>query len=65
MHDVPSEPLINLEARSRDEQGTRLVARADTDTVDFDKLGDTVRIERTPRAQTREREMLRQPWLLD
>jgi hypothetical protein len=65
MHDLHSEPLINLEAQSHNEEGKRLVARADSDPVDIDKLGDTVRIERTPRARTPEREMLRQPWLAE
>jgi hypothetical protein len=65
MHDIPSEPLINIEARAHDEQGKRLVARADSDAVDIDKLGDSVRIDRKPRAQTPEREMLRQPWLAE
>lgn len=63
MHDVPSEPLIDLEARSRDEQDKKLIAHSDT--VDVDKLADTVRMHRPPRAQAPQREMLRQPWLLD
>ena len=63
MHDVPSEPLIDLEARSRDEQEKRLVANPET--VDVDKLADTVRMQRAPRAPAPQREMLRQPWLLD
>jgi len=62
MHDVPNEP-IDLEARSRDEQEKRLVAAPET--VDVDKLADTVRIERTPRVQAPQREVDRQPWLLD
>ena len=49
MHDVPSEPLIDLEARSRDEQDKRLIAP--NDTVDVDKLADTVRMQRPPRAE--------------
>ncbi|HUE15501.1 MAG TPA: hypothetical protein VMR25_15150 [Planctomycetaceae bacterium] len=63
MHDVPSEPHIDLEARSRDEQDKRLVAGSDT--VNVDELADTVRIQRTPRVQAPQREMDRQPWLLD
>ncbi|HEX4070788.1 MAG TPA: hypothetical protein VHX68_06445 [Planctomycetaceae bacterium] len=63
MHDVPSEPHIDLEARARDEEGKRLIALSDT--VDIDELADTVRIERTPRAQSPEREMLQQHMLLD
>jgi hypothetical protein len=63
MHDVPSEPLINLEVSSRDEQGKRIIGLSDT--VDVDQLADTVRIERAGRAQSPDREMLRQPWLLD
>jgi len=63
MHDVPSEPLIDLEARSRDEQDKRLVAGSDT--VNVDELADTVRIQRTPRVQAPQREVDRQPWLLD
>jgi hypothetical protein len=58
MHDVPSEPHIDLEACARDEQGKRLIALSDT--VDVDQLADTVRIERTPRAENGQREMLRQ-----
>ena len=49
MHNVPSEPHIDLEARARDEEGKRLIALSDT--VDIDQLADTVRIERTPRAE--------------
>ncbi len=63
MHDVPSEPHIDLEARAPDEEGKRLIALSDT--VDIDELADTVRIERTPRAQSPEREMLQQHMLLD
>jgi hypothetical protein len=63
MHDVPSEPLIDFEARSRDEHEKRLVAP--TETVDVDKLADTVRIQGVPRAQEPQREMLRQPWLCE
>ena len=63
MHDVPSEPHIDLEARARDKEGKRLIALSDT--VDIDELADTVRIERTPRAQSPEREMLQQHMLLD
>jgi hypothetical protein len=63
MQNVPSEPHIDLEARARDEEGKRLIALSDT--VDVDQLADTVRIERTPRAQAPEREMLQQHMLLD
>ena len=63
MHNVPSEPHIDLEARARDEEGKRLIALSDT--VDIDQLADTVRIERTPRAEPCQREMLRQQIQLD
>ncbi len=63
MQNVPSEPHIDLEARARDEDGKRLIAGSDT--VDIDQLADTVRIERTPRAQSPEREMLQQQIQLD
>lgn len=63
MQDVPSEPLINLEVRARDEQDKRLIVASDT--LDVDQLADAVRIDRPPRAQAPEREMLQQPWLLD
>ncbi len=65
MHDVASEPHLNLEARSLDESEKRIVAHPESDPIDLDKLADTVRIERAPRAQTSNREMLRQPWVLD
>lgn len=64
MKDLPSEPEIDLEASSRDEHDKqRLVAPADADKLDVDKLGESCRIERAPRAQTPEREMLQQPLL--
>jgi hypothetical protein len=63
MQNAPSEPHIDLEARVRDEEGKRLIAASDT--VDIDQLADTVRIERTPRAQAPEREMLQQQIQLD
>lgn len=62
MDDLPSEPLINIEAQTHHEQGKRLAGPADVDPVDVDRLGDSVRIERAPRAETPAREMLRQPW---
>jgi hypothetical protein len=55
--------IIDLEASSRDEHEKRLVASADADKLDVDKLGDSVRINRAPRAQTPDREMLQQPLL--
>jgi hypothetical protein len=63
MSDVPSEPLIDWEVRSRDEQDKRIASAADP--LDVDQLGDTVRIDRAPRAEAPQREMLQQPWLLD
>ena len=63
MQNSPSEPHIDLEARARDEEGKRLIAGSDT--VDIDQLADTVRIERKPRAQSPEREMLQQQMRLD
>jgi hypothetical protein len=65
MPDLPSESQIDLEAWSRDAHEKRLVAPADADRIDVDKLSESVRIERQPRAQTPDREMLRQPGLLD
>jgi hypothetical protein len=59
MHDVPSEPHIDLEARSRDEHEKRLIASSET--VDVDKLADTVRFGGAARAQSPQREMLNQP----
>ena len=61
MPDTPPEPQVNLEARSLDERQQRMVAHPENDPIDLDKLGDTVRIERKPRAQTPDREMLKQP----
>lgn len=60
-----SEPCIDIEAKSLDEQDRRLVAHAESDTIEIDKLGDTVRIHRPTRADTPHREMLQQPWLAE
>jgi hypothetical protein len=60
-----SEPCIDIEARSLDEQDRRLVARAENEAIEIDKLGDTVRIHRPTRADTTHREMLQQPWLAE
>ncbi len=59
----PSDPSIDILVRSQDEENRRLVGRLESDTVEIDKLADTVRIHRPPRAQTPDREMLRQPWM--
>jgi hypothetical protein len=63
MHDLPSEPFIDLEVRSRDEQDKRIVAPSGS--VDVDQLADTVRIQRAGRAQANDREVLRQPGLIE
>jgi hypothetical protein len=61
----PSDPQIDISVRSRDEEERRLVAQPQVDAAEIDGLADTVRIERAPRAQSTEREMLQQPWLAD
>jgi hypothetical protein len=61
----PSDPQIDIAVRSRDEQERRLTAPPPHDAAEIDNAADTVRIERAPRAQTTEREMLQQPWLAE
>jgi hypothetical protein len=65
MQNRPSDPQIDISVRSRDEEERRLVAQPQVDAAEIDSLADTVRIERAPRAQSTEREMLQQPWLAD
>ncbi len=65
MQSQPSDPHIDITVRSHDEQDRRLVAQPQVDAAEIDSLADTVRIERAPRAQSTEREMLQQPWLAD
>jgi hypothetical protein len=60
----PSDPHIDITVRSHDEQDRRLVAQPRLDASDVSDLAD-VRIDRTPRAQATEREVLRQPWLAE
>jgi hypothetical protein len=63
-NDAPLESqIIDLEASSRDEQDKHRLVAPDADKIDLDKLGESVRIDRAPRAQTPEREMLQQPLL--
>jgi hypothetical protein len=61
----PSDPHIDIAVRSRDEQERHLIAQPPHDAAEIDNAADTVRIERAPRAQTTEREMLQQPWLAE
>jgi len=61
----PSDPHIDITVRSHDELERRLVAQSPSDAVEIGNLADTVRIERTPRAQSTDREVLRQPWLAE
>jgi hypothetical protein len=61
----PSESSIDLVAASLEEEQRRPVSAPAADPAEIDKLAETVRIERTPRAQTTEREMLRHPFTLD
>jgi hypothetical protein len=60
-----SEPPIDLQAKSLDEHDRRLTASSGSDTIHIDTLGDTVRINRPPRAQSSDREILRQPWVAE
>ncbi|HET6326824.1 MAG TPA: hypothetical protein VFG04_19255 [Planctomycetaceae bacterium] len=64
MQSQPSDPHIDITVRSHDEQDRRLVAQPRLDASDVSDLAD-VRIDRTPRAQATEREVLRQPWLAE
>lgn len=65
MQSQPSDPNIDITVRSHDELDRRLVAQPRSDAPDASDLADTVRIDRTPRAQATEREVLRQPWLAE
>jgi hypothetical protein len=58
----PSDPHIDITVKSHDEQDRRLVAQPHSEGADVANAADTVRIERAPRAQGTEREMLQQPW---
>jgi hypothetical protein len=58
----PSDPQIDIAAHSHAEQDRRLVAQPQLDAAEIPNPGDSVRIERAPRAQTNDREMLQQPW---
>jgi len=51
--------------RSHDEQNRRLVAQPPSDADTIGNPADTVRIDRAPRAQSNEREVLQQPWLAE
>jgi hypothetical protein len=59
----PSDPHIDITVSSHDELERRLVAQPPADAADISDLADTVRIDRAPRAQPNDREVLRQPWL--
>jgi hypothetical protein len=61
----PSDPHIDITVKSHDELERRLVAQPHSEAADIGSLADTVRIERTPRAQSTDREVLRQPWLAE
>jgi hypothetical protein len=61
----PSDPHIDITVRSHDEQNRRLVAQPPSDADTIGNPADTVRIDRAPRAQTTEREVLQQPWLAE
>ncbi len=65
MREPHSEPSIDIAAGASDDRDRRLVAPPDADGIEIDKLSDSVRILRAPRAQTQEREMLKQPWIAD
>jgi hypothetical protein len=58
----PSDPNIDIASHSHHEQDRRLIAQPQLDAAEIPNPGDSVRIERAPRAQTNDREMLRQPW---
>ncbi len=64
MQSQPSDPHIDITVRSHDEQDRRLVAQPRSDASVSD-LADAVRIDRTPRAQEPDREVLRQPGLAE
>ena len=59
----PSDPHIDISVQSNDELERRLVAQPET--ADLVNPADTVRIERAPRAQTPQREVLQQPWIAE
>jgi hypothetical protein len=61
----PSDPHIDIAVRSRDEQERRLIAQPPHDASEVDNAADAVRIERAPRAQSTDREVLRQPGLAE
>ena len=65
MQSQPSDPHIDITVQSHDEQNRRLVAQPRSEAAEIGNPADTVRIERAPRAQTTEREVLRQPWLAE
>ena len=65
MQNRHSDRSIDLEARSLDEQDRRIVSATGDETIELDKLADTVRIERPPRAHADSREMLSQQWLAE
>ena len=65
MQSQHSDPNIDITVSSHDELERRLVAQSPSDAAEVGNLADTVRIERTPRAQSTDREVLRQPWLAE
>ncbi len=65
MQSQPSDPHIDITVRSHDEQNRRLVAQPPSDADTVGNPADTVRIDRAPRAQSNEREVLQQPWLAE
>ena len=65
MQSQPSDPHIDITVRSHDELDRRLVAQPRSDASEVSDLADTVRIDRAPRAQATEREVLKQPWLAE
>ena len=65
MQSQHSDPHIDITVSSHDEQDRRLVAQPRSDADTIGNPADTVRIERAPRAQPTEREVLRQPWVAE
>jgi len=61
----PSDPHIDITVQSHDEQDRKLVAQPHSDANAIGNPADSVRIERAPRAQPTDREVLRQPWLAE
>jgi hypothetical protein len=62
VHSPPSDPHIDITLQSHDEQNRKLVAQPPSDANAIGNPADSVRIDRAPRAQSTEREVLRQPW---